>query len=80
MDNDPQNELKDVQESISRFCAANRNNVIFISDFLAYDINTRKVKDNILGIYGDKDVLLESIAHLITVILESADEDGFVNI
>jgi len=80
MDNEPQNELKDMQESISRFCAANKNDVIFISDFSAYNRDTGEVKDNILGVYGDKDVLLGCIAHLIEVIIDAADEDGFVNI
>lgn len=80
MDNNPENELKDVQQAISRFCAANKNDVIFISDFAAYNPKTGKVKDNILGLYGPKDALLGSISHLIEVILDAADEDGFVNV
>lgn len=80
MDNNPENELKDVQEAISRFCAANKNDVIFISDFSAYNPETGKIKDNILGLYGHKDILLSSISHLIEIILDAADENGFVNI
>lgn len=64
MDEEMQCELKDIQESIRRFCAVNKNDVIFISDFTAYDRKTGKVKDSILGIYGDKDVLVGALNHL----------------
>ena len=80
MDNNPQNELKDIQEAIMRFLAANGNDVIFIADFLAYDRKTGKIKDNILGLYGDKTILVETLNDLRNIIEDAKDKDNFINI
>ena len=73
-------ELKDLQQAIQRFCAANRNNVVFVSDFTVYDPKTRKVKDSILGLYGHKKVLSAALNHLRDIAEDAADKDDFVNV
>ena len=79
MEEEMQCELKDIQEAIQRFCAANRNNVVFIADFAAFNPKTAKVKDNILGLYGDKQTLIAALNHLKEVV-EDAAKDDFVNV
>jgi hypothetical protein len=54
--------------------------VVFISDFSAFNPDTGEVKDNILGIYGDKDLLIDMLEDLKRIVEDAADEDGFVNI
>ena len=80
MPDELQPELKDIQEMISRFCAANGNDVIFIADFLAINGETGKVKDSILGVYGNKEDLVVALNHLRDIVEDAADEEDFVNI
>lgn len=73
-------ELKDIQETIQRFCAANKNNVVFIADFAVYNPKTGKVKDNFLGLYGGRKVLVASLNHLRDIVEDAVDKEDFVNV
>ena len=81
MNKDIQCELSDILEMIRRFVVVNKNDVVFVGSFLAFD-DEGDVRDdaNTLVAFGDKMTLRESLKELRDVVEDEADKDGFVNI
>ena len=81
MNKDIQCELSDILEMIHRFVVVNKNDVVFVGSFLAFD-DEGDVRDdaNTLVAFGDKMTLRESLKELRDVVEDEADKDGFVNI
>ena len=75
-------ELKDIQIAIQRFCHVNKHHVIFISDFIVFDPETRKVKENILDMYGQNNILQPALDNLKKIADKDANTNShnFVNI
>ena len=82
MDKEISCELKDLEIAIQRFCHANKHHVVFISSFAVFDPKTRKVTENILDVYGQKEVLQPMLDDLKRIVNEEAKNNShnFVNI
>lgn len=85
-------ELKDIIDSIHRYCASNKNDVSFVWSFIGFKKDTEHkcvdcggdcdiISDekSRLGAYGDKETLRILLNDLRDLIEDEADEDGFIN-
>jgi hypothetical protein len=85
-------ELKDIIENIRRYCASNKNEVIFVYGFLGFkkdpehkcvdcgdDCDQISDEKSTLGAYGELDSVRMLLNDLRDMIEGEKDEDGFVN-
>jgi len=86
-------ELKDIIEMIYRYCASNKNNVIFVYGFLGFkkdpehkcvdcgdNCDVVSEDKSTLGAYGHLLDLRGLVNDLRDMIEDEIDEDGFVNL